>query len=286
MLSGEGSARDGGTSLRPRLAGDLWTYLAGALLLVVTGLSWAVLIQQSAGMASGMSVPPVSGLAAMSDGTGVSALGPAATYLVAWGVMMAAMMLPSAAPLILLYGAVHRGMERRGQRGIPTILFALIYLTVWVIFGLPVFAVSRWIDGLAASSTTIAGFLPYGVGGLLLVAGAYQLSPLKRACLRICQTPLGFLLGQWHEGYIGTLRLALRHSVYCVGCCWALMVVLVAAGAMSLPWVLLIAMLVFAEKVLPGGEWTSRLAGLALIALGVLVGLRPDLVIVLRGQMM
>lgn len=283
MLSGERSARRSEDALRPRLAGNPWTYLTGALLVVAAGAAWAALLRQPSTMAT-TPVSPDLGSGAMPGESG--ALGQAATYLGAWGVMMAAMMLPSATPLILLYGAVRRGMEGRGQRGIPAVLFALTYLVVWVALGVPVYATSRLIDELAATNPAMSGALPYAVGGLLAAAGVYQLTPLKRACLRACQSPLGFLLGRWRDGYLGTLRLALQHSAYCVGCCWALMAVLVAAGAMSLPWVLVIAVLVFAEKVLPGGNWAARIAGAALIGLGVVVVFQPDLAMVIRGQAM
>lgn len=283
MLSGEGSARRREEALRPRLAGDLWTYVTGSLLIVAAGVAWAALLRQASTMPAMPASPDVGG-GAMPEAGGT--LGQAAAYLSAWGVMMAAMMLPSATPLILLYGAVHRGMETRGQRGIPAALFALTYLVVWVLFGVPVYAASRLVDELAAANPAVAGMLPYAVGGLLAAAGVYQLTPLKRACLRACQSPLGFLLGRWRDGYLGTLRLALQHSAYCVGCCWALMAVLVAAGAMSLPWVLVVAVLVFAEKVLPGGGWAARIAGAALIGLGVVVILQPDLAMLIRGQAM
>lgn len=276
MLSGERSGPSDEDPLRPRLADDPWTYATGALLIAVATIAWAVLVSQPATMATMPATMPEEG----------PALGQAAAYLGAWGVMMAAMMLPSAAPLILLYGAVHRGMERRGQRGIPAAAFALTYLVVWVAFGVPVYAASRLIDGLAMADPTVAAGLPYAVGCLLVAAGIYQVTPIKRACLRACQSPLGFLLGRWRDGYLGTLRLALQHSSYCVGCCWALMAVLVAAGAMSLPWVLVIAVLVFAEKALPGGGRTARIAGAALIGLGIVVVLQPGLAMLIRGQAM
>ena len=104
---------------------------------------------------------------------------------------------------------------------------------------------------------------------ILLAAGAFQLSPLKQVCLRACRSPLAFLLGHWRAGRRGSLALGWSHAVYCLGCCWALMLVLVAAGAMGLRWVLLIAAVVAAEKLLPGGEWFARAAGGALLLLGV-----------------
>jgi hypothetical protein len=123
----------------------------------------------------------------------------------------------------------------------------------------------------------------HGVAAILLAAGAFQLSPLKQACLRACRSPLGFLLGHWRAGLRGSLALGWAHALFCLGCCWALMVVLVAAGAMGLAWVLLIAAVVAAEKLLPRGEWIARATGGALLLLGAAVALRPALVTALRA---
>ena len=219
-------------------------------------------------------------------GMAATTLAGAAAYLGAWGVMMAAMMLPSAIPMIALYGAMQRGAAQTGQRGLLAALFTFIYLAAWLAFGIPVYLASVLLGLAANSSPVVAGLWPYGVALVLVGAGLYQLSPLKRTCLRACQSPFGFLMGHWRSGYVGAMRLAWEHAVFCLGCCSALMVVLVAAGAMSLPWVLLIAALVFVEKVLPHGEWTARVIGGGLIVLGLLIALRPDLAMMLRGAAM
>jgi predicted metal-binding membrane protein len=207
-------------------------------------------------------------------------------FVGAWGVMMAAMMLPSATPMIALYGAVSRSQARSGARVAPVAVFAATYLVVWLLVGVPVYAASVLVAGLAMASPAVAGLLPYGVAVVLLAAGAYQFTPLKRVCLRVCQSPLAFLLARWRSGYAATLRLGLSHALYCVGCCWGLMAVLVAAGAMGLRWVLLLAVVVFAEKLLPRGAWTARVVGGALIVLGVAVLVQPGLAATLRGQPM
>jgi predicted metal-binding membrane protein len=191
-------------------------------------------------------------------------------------VMMAAMMLPSALPMIALYGAVQRKASGDGTRGVHVAVFTMTYLAVWGATGVPVYLASVWLGAVAVK------LLAYGVALVLIAAGAYQLSPLKQVCLRACRSPLGFLLGRWRPGRAGSLALGVSHAFYCVGCCWALMVVLVAAGAMGLAWVLLIAALVAAEKLLPHGEWIARLAGGALVLLGLAVAARPDLVMLLR----
>jgi predicted metal-binding membrane protein len=157
-------------------------------------------------------------------------------------------------------------------------LFALIYLALWAATGIPVYLGSLLVEAAAP-----AGLVAHGVAAVLLAAGLFQFSPLKQRCLRACRSPLGFLLGHWRPGYRGTLALGWAHALYCLGCCWALMVVLVAAGAMGLPWVLLIAALVAAEKLLPGGQWIARGIGAALVLLALAVAVRPDLVTMLRA---
>jgi predicted metal-binding membrane protein len=265
---------------------DRAALLTGAVLIATAAVSWVALIRQ--GNMGGMGAQP-----SMTDGTNggmdqgmgayalLSPLG-AAAFLAAWGVMMAAMMLPSATPLISLYAAIQRRSSPE-RRGIPAALFALVYLFMWLLAGVPVYVASVAVAAAAEASSTVARLLPYGVALALLAAGVYQFTPLKSRCLTVCQSPLGFLMGHWRPGAMGTLRMALAHSLYCLGCCAGLMIVLVAAGAMSLPWALLIAAVVFAEKVLPRGAWTARVTGVALVLLGVFVVVEPGLAATLRG---
>jgi predicted metal-binding membrane protein len=198
-------------------------------------------------------------------------------FVVSWAVMMAAMMLPSALPMIALYGAIRRNATGSVAKGVPVALFSLVYLVLWAATGVPVYLAGVLLSGLPTES------VPYAVAVVLVAAGAYQWSPLKHICLRACRSPLGFLLGHWRAGRRGSVALGWAHATYCLGCCWALMVVLVAAGAMGLAWVLLIAAVVAAEKLLPAGEWTARATGAALVLLGIAVAIRPDLVTVLRA---
>jgi predicted metal-binding membrane protein len=264
---------------------DRVALLTGALLIAVAAVSWGALIRQG-NMGSMDTTPSMTGAmnGGMDQGMSASALlSPlgAVAFLAAWGVMMAAMMLPSATPLISLYASIQR-RSPPSQRGIPAVLFALVYLLMWLVAGVPVYAASVAIAALAGAFPSIARLVPYGVALTLLAAGIYQFTPLKSRCLTVCQSPLGFLMGHWRPGTMGTLRMALDHALYCLGCCVGLMVVLVAAGAMSLPWALLIAAVVFAEKVLPAGAWTARAAGVALVLLGVLVLVEPGLADALR----
>ena len=200
-----------------------------------------------------------------------------ARFTAQWGVMMAAMMLPSAAPMILLYRTVTGRLPPYEDPSIPVVLFGGVYLLLWLLFGVPVYLASVAVTNLSFRSPALHAAMPYLLAGVLVAAGVYQLTELKRTCLRHCEQPLEFLMRQWRGGYRATLWLAVEHASYCIGCCWGLMVILVAAGAMSLPWVLAITVIVFAEKVLPRGGRTARLVGVALIVLGLAVALRPEL---------
>jgi predicted metal-binding membrane protein len=239
--------------------------LTAALLLVLAALAWARVLlspmdDDMAGMGMAMAPTVAEGLA----------------YVVAWAVMMAAMMLPSALPMIGLYAATQRNASP-GRRVVSVALFTAIYLGLWALTGVPIYL------GSVALSAVTPKALAYASAGVLIVAGIFQVSPLKQMCLRHCRSPLGFLFGHWRAGWQGGLAMGWTHALYCLGCCWALMVVLAVAGAMGLPWVFLIAAIVAAEKLLPGGEWVARLTGAALVVLGLAVAARPGLAIALRA---
>jgi predicted metal-binding membrane protein len=246
-------------------AWDRTTLFSGGLLLAAALLAWVALIVQ-----------PQMAMPAMFD------FPDAIVFLVAWGIMMIAMMLPSAVPMITLYGVVERNAAKTGHKSLPESIFALVYVVVWVLIGLPIYLGSV----IIANQDQLEPVLPYALALVLILAGVYQLTPLKRACLRVCRNPLSFFMSRSRTGYRGSFELALEHAAYCVGCCWGLMLVLVAAGAMALNWVLLIAAIVFVEKILPRGEWSASVAGVALVALGIAVALRPDLAMIIRPESM
>jgi predicted metal-binding membrane protein len=201
-------------------------------------------------------------------------------FVIAWLVMMAAMMLPSAAPLVLLYR-----VAGAGARAIDTVFLTAGYLVVWAAIGLPVFVLRQALMVAASDGSIVARYLPYAVAVVLGIAGLYQFTPLKEACLRQCRSPLDFMMQRWHGGGpFAAMRLGVEHGAYCVGCCWGLMAVLVVAGAMSLAWVTLIALLVFVEKVLPFGPRAGQLSGGLLLMLAVVVAIRPDVAGLLRGS--
>jgi predicted metal-binding membrane protein len=249
---------------------DRATYAIGAALLGLAGIAWVGVVLQGAGMTS--------------DAGSLSLPG-ALVFLVAWGVMMAAMMLPSATPMIVMYDKVIRSLPER-DRAIPTALFVALYFAIWLSLGVLVYLAGAAVSTIAEANPNVAGSLPYVLAAVLVAAGAYQFTPLKQACLRHCRSPVSFLMARWRSGYAGTVRLAAAHAAYCVGCCAALMVVLVAAGAMSLPWVLLVASIVFVEKLFPRGELSARLVGVGFVILGLVIAVDPELAAMLRGPTM
>ena len=199
------------------------------------------------------------------------------TTAVMWAVMMVAMMLPSATPLLVLFARSQRPRVGPAEGSVRTGLLAAGYLVVWLGWsGLA--AALQWVlhaslllSPRAALTSALAG------GALLVLTGVYQISPWKYACLTRCQSPLGFMLTHWRGGRRGALRMGSAHGAYCVGCCWALMVLLFVGGVMNLNWIAALSVLVLLEKVVPG-RWVSYASGGALVAWGLYVlhaGLLP-----------
>jgi predicted metal-binding membrane protein len=184
-----------------------------------------------------------------------------------WTIMMMAMMLPSAAPAILLVAAL--GRERGVGDGAPTAgLFALGYVLVWTGFSLAATFLQWGLDQAGIMSGAMAMGSAVAVGCVLVAAGIYQWTPLKQACLRHCRSPLSFLLHHWRSGTWGAVESGLRHGAFCLGCCWMLMALLFVGGLMNLMWIAALALLVLVEKTLPWGGRMSRVTGAALVAWG------------------
>ena len=201
-------------------------------------------------------------------------------FMTMWIAMMVAMMFPTIAPIVLLHRMV---VKRRGEGPVPTAAFVGGYLIIWAAIGLIPLAALVGFRHIANESTWVAR----AGGGVLVIAGLYQFTRWKATCLKACRSPLSFLMTHdFGSGPTGALRVGVSHGLYCLGCCWALMVVLVVAGAMGLPWVLLIACVVAGEKLLPRGEWVARMTGVALAVLGVIVAIRPGLAMALRAASM
>ncbi len=251
-------------------------------LLGLTAVAWALTFYQAISMDMPMGITVagggmregMGGMAGMAMG-GMSAAGwslqHAAIFVVLWTIMMAAMMLPAAAPMILIFASA----QARRARGtaIPTWIFGAGYILVWAAVGLLVYFLvqvgSEIASSLAAADRAL--WAPLALGATLVMAGLYQFTPAKRICLSHCRSPFAFVAQHWRDGRLGALAMGLRHGAYCLGCCWALFSVLVAAGVMSLAWMLLLTVVVFAEKVLPHGPRAPKAIGAAFLILGVLV---------------
>ena len=184
-----------------------------------------------------------------------------------WAVMMLGMMLPSASPMLLLFGSIARRSATGAFAASGQIYaFAAGYAVIWVLFSLGATALQRllarllWITPMMEASQPVVG------AGLLLIAGVYQFTPIKQTCLRTCQSPLGFLMSRWRRGASGAFRMGLEHGALCVGCCWALMLLLFAGGVMNLAVIAALTALVAFEKLTPLGTHAARIGGVLLIA--------------------
>jgi len=233
-----------------------------ASLLLLAGAAWAILIWQSAVMDDDMM--------GLTMGMG------APLFMAIWVAMMVAMMFPTAAPMILVFARVHAGRQQRGQPFVPTWVFVSSYVVVWTAFGALAYATALGAERLADQSMWLMDNASRIGGGVLILAGLYQLSPLKYACLSKCRTPFDFILGSWRDGYGGSFRMGLEHGAYCLGCCWLLFVILFPLGVMNVAAMAVITFLIFAEKSLPMGRQIGQLAAAALIVYGALVILVPD----------
>jgi predicted metal-binding membrane protein len=188
-----------------------------------------------------------------------------------WAVMMIAMMVPSAVPMIQAFLLVNEQRQISSRPLTPVGFFLLGYLVVWTSFS-ALATLAQWgLHKAALLSPMMAANSPVVSGGLLLAAGVFQWTPLKRACLSGCRSPLSFLMSGWRDGTAGAFWMGLRHGAYCVGCCWALMALLFVVGVMNLLWIAVIALFVMAEKILPRGELLGHIGGVALVAAGIAV---------------
>jgi len=231
-----------------------------ALLVLLAALAWAVSGAQMSGMDAG-------------PGTDPGALG---YFAITWVVMMAAMMFPSIAPMVMMHVRIQEGRQT-GQAAVTaaTALFVAGYLVSWLGAGLIGFAIYQL--GRAATGDLFAWSKagPYLAGGIVLAAALYQLTPLKDVCLRHCRSPFTFLIRHWRPGPLGSLRMGIVHGGWCVGCCWALMAALFALGVMSLGWMAFIAALIAAEKLLPWRELANRGIAILLLVLGLGIAFTP-----------
>ena len=188
-----------------------------------------------------------------------------------WLVMMVAMMLPSAAPMLLTFAAVARNRRHADRPYVPVSVFALGYLVVWSGFSL-LAALGQWLLHRAALlSPMMAASSAFVAGLLLLAAGIFQFTPLKRRCLIHCRAPLDFIMTRWREGRRGAFGMGVEHGAFCAGCCWALMALLFVLGVMNILWIAALTIVVALEKMLPRAKWFSAASGIALVCWGVWV---------------
>jgi predicted metal-binding membrane protein len=228
-----------------------WALITYGVLIVLAAVAWAVTDIRMSGMDAGPGTP----------------LGTFTFFITTWVVMMAAMMFPSAAPMVNMYVTIQRGRRRKAmttQAG-ATACFVAGYLIVWSAAGALAFGLAEALRHLGGSAIGWHSGGRWIAGGVLLFAAVYEVTPLKQVCLSHCRSPLSFILTSWRSGRTGALQMGLRHGAWCLGCCWALMAALFALGVMSLAWMTVIGALIAIEKLLP---W--RRAGVA-ITTGVLI---------------
>jgi predicted metal-binding membrane protein len=248
------------TSLESLLLRDRWV-LVSALILIIA-LCWAWIVPMARDMYGSMDSSSAWMMTRTWDFTHLVLL------FAMWVVMMIGMMLPSAAPTLLLYACIVRKSPESERAGTYVYSFAAGYLLIWTAFSLLATVLQRWLAHLLLLSPMMESRGWLG-GALLIVAGLYQLTPFKRNCLESCRSPAAYIAGHWKRGGTGALRLGIGHGLYCLGCCWALMLLLFVGGVMNLWWIAALTIFVLLEKLAPLGAQGGRLSGLLILALGL-----------------
>lgn len=200
-------------------------------------------------------------------------LGAALSFVGMWLAMMVAMMLPSSLPMLLLYrrAAAFRG---KSDLGVTTFVLGTGYFLVWLLFGVIAYAVGEVVARAAMESTTVCRAIPVAAGTALIVAGSFQLTPWKSACLRHCRDPLAVVAQHLHGGWRGALQLGIHHGAFCAACCWALMLIQLVLGVMNLPVMVLVGIVIALEKLIPRGEVVARVSGTVSILGGLALAAR------------
>ena len=245
----------------PRLPGLIQLGLIG-LLVILAAVAWALTDDRMSGMDAG-------------PGTDTGTLG---FFIGVWVVMMAAMMFPSIAPMVLMHVRMQEGKRERGQPVAvgATTLFVAGYLIIWAAAGLLGYTLFQLGEAVSGDLFSWDSGGPYLAGAVIVAASIYQLTPLKNACLRKCRNPLMFLLTAWRPGRLGAVRMGIEHGGWCLGCCWMLMAALFALGVMSIGWMAFIAALIAIEKLLPWQALANRGIAVLLLALGLAVAFTPS----------
>jgi predicted metal-binding membrane protein len=231
-------------------------------LLLLAAIAWAVTGDRMDGMDAGPATDP----------------GSLGFWVTTWVVMMAAMMFPSIAPMVVMHARIEEGKRRQGRsvEAATTALFVCGYLLTWTAAGLVGFAIIEIGQSLSLDFLSWDRAGPYVAGGVIAAAAIYQLSPLKDVCLRHCRSPMTFLLMHWRPGRTGALRMGIEHGGWCVGCCWGLMAALFALGVMSVGWMAFVAALIATEKLLPWKAVANRGIAVLLLVLGLAVAFVPE----------
>ena len=236
-----------------------------SLIVVLLGLAivgWLVTDERMAGMDAGPATD----------------LGTLGFYVSVWVVMMAAMMFPSIAPMVIAYARIQRGRKAQGKVDSGLLAVAVFvggYLVAWTGFGLLAYGLLEFLRSMSLEALRFDAAGAYVTGGVIVAAAIYQLTPSKNACLLRCRNPLQFVLGYWKPGLSGAARMGVEHGAWCVGCCWALMAALFALGVMSVGWMAFVAALIATEKLLPWKTLANRGIALVLAVIGLGVALAP-----------
>ena len=236
-------------------------------LLALAAGAWVIVVWQSmtgGGPASGASTASV-----LTMGMGI------ALFLAVWVAMMAAMMFPAAAPMILVYARLQSARRSTGRAYVPTAFFVGAYMLVWAAAGALAFAGALAVGALADRVPWLQANGPRLAGGVLILAGLYQLSPLKAVCLRHCRSPLAFVIDHWRDGRGGAVVMGLQHGAFCFGCCWLLFVLLFPLGVMNVAAMGALTVVVFVEKSTAFGMRIARLLGIVLVGYGIAVVVIP-----------
>ena len=255
-------------SPRRRFHRDRWVILTG--LGGITAAAWVYLALDPPSMSAGMSKSSMGDAMQAMVQVQPWAAAEVAPKMLMWAAMMVAMMVPTAVPMTLVYAAVARKAAREDHPVAPTFVFVAGYLAIWVLFSATATAAQSGLDQLALLSPAMSSASPLLGGGLLIAAGIYELTPYKHACLAHCRAPAHFISHKWRSGFAGAFRMGAGLGTYCLGCCWILMGLLFVGGLMNLLWVAAIAALILLEKIMPLGEIGARVAGAAMIVVGLL----------------
>ena len=235
------------------------------LLLALAAGAWAVLVWQRADADMDMTMA--------SSTMGLRA----PLFLAIWVIMMVAMMFPTAAPMILTFHKVQAGKRQRGDAFVSTWVFVAAYILVWTLAGVAAYAGALAAEAIAVRAALSPATAARIGGAVVILAGIYQLTPLKDLCLSKCRTPITFIMTSWRDGTAGALRMGLLHGAYCLGCCWLLFAILFPLGIMNIGAMAAITLIIFAEKTLPWPRLAPYAAAFALMLYGALVIASPQL---------